>query len=191
MGVVLDPSMLTVRRVGDWIDRLVRRQVTAFGPETVVADAGSTGPASVEPWRYTFWPSREMCVIPQAGSLAPIGRHPSDADSILSASKLPGAGVASELWAAMEAGLVLAARRPPTLDILVAAGFTLVVRGADAAITCRRELGEEIPGDLVDALIRRTRFLARLTPETQSCRPIGSSDAPVVDLFDLGRHVRR
>ena len=84
----------------------------------------------------------------------------------------------AQLWVALGAGALLAARRPRTLDVFVAAGAQLLVGSLDTRPAVAANPG--LPVDLFEALLRRTRFLC-----------VQTEPGDPVYVVDLGWDVRR
>lgn len=179
MGLILDPSLLLTRRGVTWIQRqqLQAPDAEVFVPKLAVRPHDDT---ELSLYHSIGWWGRPPVIDLPAANLLTITSTATTEFAFRLNQHRPSGPVLSELWAGLVARHVLAARRTTTLDALVAAGATLVVRPAQGPTTLP-ETWPQLPSELHYALLRRIRFLATTVDESDP-------EAPTIRVFDAGTY---
>lgn len=167
MALVLDPSILMGSRSEQWLARaasqnVLRRLVAPAASATPELDAG---PILGSPGFWRGWFPR---ALPHPDFVAQMQHIRFDArlHPVLPRPRPDAAHqqLALDVWAALVEGHTLVARRTDVLDRLVQCGVALEVialHGECSAEAAWRAASCDLPSDLVEALRRRTRLLAR------------------------------
>jgi hypothetical protein len=168
MALVLDPSMLMGSRSEQWLGRAASQDVLhrLVAPAASASPDLDAGPILGSPGFWRGWFARDR---PHAGFVAQM-QHVQFDDRLHPAVPRPRPAAAHQqlaldVWAALIDGHTLVARRTAVLDRFVQCGIALEVvalRDEPTAGTVWHEATGDLPPDLVEALGRRTRLLARI-----------------------------
>jgi hypothetical protein len=180
MAVICDPTLLLTRRGQDWLNRVVTHEC---------AEHVRVSRAFIEGSDQTRWAPSGMFGLSQRGpAWSPdsvpvrlVDYRDAGIDRVMERLIERRHYAVADVWAGLQQGHLVAARRPRVIDELVAAGVELRVT-SDGAHDAR-DLWPQIPHDLSGALSRRVRFFCRMA----------AADIPPRQLrvVDLGWGVRR
>ncbi|WP_282945865.1 hypothetical protein [Cellulomonas endometrii] len=183
MTLAFDPSMLMGRRAEQWLQRArPRGLLPAIAAPAAILALGShpTSVLGAPGMRRRGWPQRSEPLTRFASEMRPVAyqdRHPPLPED----SDLPWQSLALDVWALIVDGYTVAARRADVLDRLIRCGAIVEVRSLrdeHLAETWARTYGER-DLDLLDALRRRTRLLARGAPGS-------AGEPPRIQVWDDG-----
>lgn len=186
VALVLDPSLLMGQRARVWLERAVRDGVLA----ELVVPAGILSPNPSDGWplgaprglgrRYGIEPDVDLL----AGARSVRHQVPGHPPLPRGDRHLPNETVALDVWAALVERHTLAARRTDVLDRLIQYGVVVEVRSLTADFGKENALWHEAwptaSTELLSALRRRTRLLARLDDRSLGC------SAPRITVWDDG-----
>jgi hypothetical protein len=185
MALVLDPSMLMGARSEQWLARAASQGVLGrlVAPAASATPDLDAGPILGSPGFWRGWFPR---AVPHPGFVAQMqpvrfdhGWHPALPRPRPEAAHQQ---LALDVWAALVEGHTLVARRTGVLDRLVQCGIALEVLALhdECSAEAAWRASGDLPPDLVEALRRRTRLLAR-------CDPGSSRDVPPrISVWDDG-----